>query len=163
MNAIMTVWGLVLLIIFGGAHYAAQQGLLAANWLWIVIAIIFVIMNVAMGKKMKDAPKGSKETWLSITAFGFITTLIVALGYLPLPLWWLMSLWLLLFGAGLFAEGHAMNGHLWNYTGLVLVFAALFVSGFGDQWYFMAGALFLGLLGLINGLLTPGGPPAAKK
>jgi len=64
-----------------------------------------------------------------------------------------MSLWLLLLGAAIYSEGHARNNQPHIYSGLVVVVAALLVPGFGSS-YFLAGALFVGLGGLINGLLA---------
>ncbi|MBI4174939.1 MAG: hypothetical protein HY517_04810 [Candidatus Aenigmarchaeota archaeon] len=151
MNTPLTVWGIVLLVVFAGAHYLSAS--FNAAWLWVAVAIIIILLNAWVGKQMKGSPKGSKETWMSLSAFGFLSTLAVASGLVPVDVSWLMSLWLLLIGAALFSEGHSRNNQMNVYSGAVIAVASLFVSGFGS-WYFMAGALFLGLLGLINGLLA---------
>ncbi len=154
MNTPLTVWGLVLLIVFAGAHYLSAS--YSAQWLWVAVAVIIILLNVWVGKQMKGAPKGSEATWMSLAAFGFITTLLVAGRVVPVDLSWLMSLWLLLLGAGIYAEGHARNNHAHVFGGLVMAVSSLFVPGFGS-WYFMAGALFLGLFGLITGLVAKKG------
>lgn len=152
MNKPLTIWGLVLLVVFGGAHYLAAGGYNAA-YLWVAVAVIIILLNAWTGKQMKGAPKGSAQTWMSLSVFGLLATLAVVSGLLPLALPVLMSLWLLLLGAAIFSEGHSRNGQMSVYWGLVTAFSALFIPAFG-QWYFMAGALFLGLFGLINGYMS---------
>lgn len=153
MNGPLTAWGVVLLVLFGAAHYLVPSYISEA-YMWVAIAVILLVLNALIGKKMKSS-EGSKTTWMQLSAFGFITTLIVAFGVVPVSVSWLMSLWLLLIGAAIYSEGHANNMQMHNYWGLVLVIASLFVPGF-TSWYFMAGALFLGLGGLIGGLVQPG-------
>ncbi len=152
MNMPLTVWGLVLLLVFAGAHYLSAM--YSAQWLWIAIAVIIIALGMWVGKQlMKGAAKGSKETWMSINIFGLLTTLAVAFGVIPVDLSWLMSLWLLLLGAAIYSEGHSRNSQMSISAGLIIIVSSLFVPGFG-AWYFMAGALFIGLLGLINGYLS---------
>ena len=147
----MAIWGIIFLIIFGAAHYAVPSYLDAAM-MWVAIGIIFLILNFVMGSKMKGT-EGAKHTWMSLVVFGFIVTLVVALGYVSLELSWLMSLWLLLYGVGIYSEGQAQNIQMHTAGGLFLVIAALFVPAFGAN-YFLAGALFLGLYTLIGGLIA---------
>lgn len=157
MNTAQFVWAVVMLIVFAGAHYATSMGYETA-WTWIGIAVIINIMNYYVGRSgMKKAVKGVQEAWMSIGIFGLITTIIVALGFVPVSHLWLMSLWLLLIGAGIFATGLAAQTPLHTYSGVVLLISALFVPGFGDQWYFIAGALFFGLMGIINSGLVKDG------
>src|SRR3989338_3471067 len=150
MNTPLTVWGLVLLVAFTGAHYMA--GSYSAAWLWVGIAVVIILLSAWVGKNMK-ASKGSTETWMALSVFGFITTLVVAFGLISVSMSWLMSLWLLLLGAAIYSEGHARNNQPHIYSGLVVVVAALLVPGFGSS-YFLACALFVGLGGLISGLLA---------
>ena len=156
MHTQMTVWGVVLLIVFAAAHYAVP-GYISAAYMWVVLAIIMIALNMWVGKSMKDVAAASKSVWMSVTIFGFLTTLVVAFGFVPVDVSWLMSLWLLLIGGAIFSEGHTSNMQMMSYSGLVIAVASLFVSGFGT-WYFMAGALFFGLLGLINGAVAPSKP-----
>lgn len=153
----MAVWGILFLIIFGAAHYAVPSYLDAAM-MWVAIGVIFLILNFVLGSK-KKAGEGSKQTWMSLVVFAFIVTLVVALGYVALDVSWLMSLWLLIYGVGIYSEGQAQNMQMHTAGGLFLVIAALFVPSFGAN-YFLAGALFLGLHALIGGLIAS--PPKAK-
>jgi len=152
MNATMAIWGLVLLIVFAAAQYATPS-YLAVEHMWVVLAIIIVALNAWVGKRMK-ADEAGRGTWLSLAVFGFIVTVIVAFGVVPLDVSWLMSLWLLLIGAGILAGGIAGKFSPHIFGGFVMLFAALFVPAFGAQ-YFMAGAIFLGLFGLISGIFSP--------
>lgn len=150
MNTPLTVWGVVLLLVFAGAHYLALAGYNVA-WLWVGLAVVINLANMWTGKQMKGSPKGMKEVWMAAGLFGFLATLAVAFEVVPVSTAWLMSLWLLLLGAAMFAGGHASHNPLSDYAGLVLVVSSLFVPAFGSQWQFMAGALFLGVFGIVNG------------
>lgn len=154
MNLNLTIWGLVLLIVFAAANYASAT--VNPAYLWVGVAVIIVLLNMWMGKAMKSVPKGMTEVWMSVTVFGFITTLVYALWLSPtasMPLSWLMSFWMLLMGAAMFAGGHAGGDHGQMYCGVFLAFVSLSVPAFG-QWYFLAGALFVGFFAFINGLLA---------
>ena len=151
MNKDHIMWGVLFLVLFGGAHWAVNSGGYSASLVWMGLAVAMLVSSFVVGKQMKNTPKGMRDVWTAATFFGVIMTFAVALRYVPVDLSWLMSLWLLLFGAAKFASGHAGGSHMSNYGGLVLVVAALFVPGFGAGWYFMAGALFLGLMDIVNG------------
>ncbi|MBI2578320.1 MAG: hypothetical protein HYW26_01270 [Candidatus Aenigmarchaeota archaeon] len=153
MNTPLTAWGVVLLLLFAGAHYLAAGGY-NVSWLWIGIAVVINILNMWVGKQMKGSPKGMMAVWMSAGLFGFLATLAIAFEVIPLSAAVLMSLWLLLLGAAMFAGGHAAHNPLSDYAGLVLVVSSLFVPAFGSQWQFMAGALLLGVFGIVNGYLA---------
>ncbi len=147
MNMQMSIYGLVMLIVFAGAQFASAT--VNAAYLWIVIAIVIILMNMWVGKSMKNPPKGLAEIWMSVAAFGFITTVVFGMWMAPtyaLPLAWLMSFWFILKGSAAFVSGWASGNHMHTYVGAVFVFASLFVGAFG-AWFF-------GLFALINGLLT---------
>ena len=147
------MWGVLFLVLFGGAHWAVGSAGYSESMVWIGLAVLMLVISFIAGKKMKNVPKGMSEIWMAAVIFGFLLTVAVALRYVPVSMSWLMSLWLLLFGAAKFAHGHAGNSPLANYAGLVTVVVALFVPGFGAG-YFMAGALFLGLLDVVNGAIA---------
>ena len=151
MNKDHIMWGALFLVLFGGAHWAVTSGGFSASMVWMGLAVAMLVLSFVGGKQMKSVPKGMTEVWTAATLFGVIVTFAVALQYVPVDLSLLMSLWLLLFGAAKFAHGHAGGSHMSNYGGLVLVVAALFVPAFGAGWYFMSGALFLGLMDVIAG------------
>ncbi len=156
MNMQMSVYGLVMLIVFAAAQFTSAT--VNPAYLWIVLAIIIILLNMWVGKSMKNPPKGLNEIWMHLAVFGFITTVVFGLWMAPtyaLPLAWLMSFWLLIKGAAAFVSGMASGNHMHTYAGTVFVFAALFVGAFG-AWYFLMGAWFFGLFPLIAGLLTKG-------
>jgi len=150
MKTSLIVWGIVMLIVFSGAQWLLANKLLAEAWIWVVLAIIIVVANFLVGRTMKKMPKGTETMWLAVSVFGFITTLAVAFGVVPVPLWWLMSLWLLLIGGAVAIGGHVGNNALNMFMGLVMLFASVFVSGFGNS-YLLAGSLFFGFLAVVHG------------
>ncbi len=150
MKAPVVVWGIVMLVVFSGANWLLATKALAESWIWVALAIIILILNFWVGKTMKKQPKGSQPVWMALSVFGFITTLAVAFGVVPVPMWWLMSLWLLLMGAAIGVGGHVGGNQLNMFVGLIEIFAALFVSGFGAS-YLLAGALFFGFLAVVHG------------
>ena len=151
-NKPLLVWGIVLLATFLAAHSLYVQGYNVA-WTWIGIAVVINLVNMWVGKQMKRGPKGTMEMWMSAGIFGLVTTVIVALGYIPVNVVWLMSLWLLLIGGAMAGGGLVAKNPLGTYTGFVTIIASLFAPGFGG-WYLMTGALFLGGLNIINALVS---------
>lgn len=147
MKASLVAWGIVLLIAFAGAHWLLANGIGAAA-LWIGVAIVTLIMNWVVGRSFKK--KMNAEVWMALAVFGFITTLAVAFQFVPVSMAVLMSLWLLLTGAALFAGSHKGGEALSLFAGLVMIVAALIVPAFGDG-YFLAGAVFMGFLGVVHG------------
>ncbi len=152
MNKDHLMWGVLFLVLFGGAHWAVSSGGFAENMVWMGLAVAMLVLSFVVGKQMKGTPKGMRDVWTAATLFGVIMTFVVALGYVAADLSWLMSLWFLLFGAAKFASGHAGGSSMSNYGGLVLIVAALFVPAFGS-WYLISGALFLGLMDVVNGIV----------
>lgn len=147
MKTSVVAWGLVLLVGFWASDYLLGTGFSEA-YLWIAWAIIFNILNYAVGKTMKKTPKEIGTLWMMGGVFGFLVTIVVAMNVVDLPFFWLMSLWLILMGAALFTGGHKMNNPGSIMMGIIYLFAALFVPTAG---YFTYGALVFGLLGLISG------------
>ncbi|MBI4170828.1 MAG: hypothetical protein HY514_03975 [Candidatus Aenigmarchaeota archaeon] len=150
MKSSLIVWGIIMLIVFSGAHWLLANKLLAEAWIWVILAIILVVANFLLGRTMKKMPKGTETMWMALNVFGFITTLAVAVGVVPVPLWWLMSLWLLLMGGAVAIGGHVGNNALNMFMGLIMLFASVFVSGFGNSYLF-AGSLFFGFLAVVHG------------
>jgi len=151
MNIPMTGYGFILLILFTAAS-ALVPGTLSAEYMWIAIAVVFFLLNWLMGKKMKSDPD-SMAAWLSLSLFGLITTILIAFHLIAAPTAWLMSLWLIVIGGGIFAEGMANKTRIHLFSGTAMIFGALFVSQFTDQ--FAPGVLFFGVLGVITGLVMP--------
>ncbi len=147
MKTSLVVWGLVLLVGFWASDYLIGTGFKEAH-LWIAWAVILNLLNYAVGKTMKKTPKEIGTLWMQAGLFGFLASVIVALNIIALPLSWLMSLWLILLGAALFAGSHKMSNPDGIMMGIIYIFAALFVPTTG---YFLYGALVFGLLGLVNG------------
>ena len=52
MNLNLTIWGLVLLIVFAAANYASAT--VNPAYLWVGVAVIIVLLNMWMGKAMKS-------------------------------------------------------------------------------------------------------------
>ena len=141
-----------MLVAFAGANWLLQVQLLQEAWIWVALAIILLIMNFWVGKTFKKTPKESESVWLALSVFGFITTLAVAFAVVPVQLSWLMSLWLLLMGAAIWVGSHMAQDGLGMFVGLTVLFSSLFAPGFGAS-YLLAGALFLGFLGIVHGYL----------
>ncbi len=155
MKSSLVVWGIVMLVAFAGANWLLAMQLLAESWIWVALAIIILVMNFWVGKTMKKMPKESEALWMALSVFGFITTLAVAFGVVPVPLWWLMSLWLLLMGAAIGVGGYLANNGLNMFLGVVMLFASLSVAGFAGA-YLLSGALFFGFLGIVHGYFVTG-------
>jgi hypothetical protein len=146
MKQAMYGWALVLLVGFYASDYALKAGY-SQQYIWIAWAIIFVVMNFAVGKSHKKVPEDVMSMWMTVNVFGFLATLAVAGGLVALPYAWLMSLWFILMGAAIFAGGHKMNSTCNVMEGVVFVFAALMVPTTG---YFLYGSLVFGLYALVS-------------
>ena len=146
----LVLWGLVVLAGFAATHWAVGAGAVQEAYAWIGWAVILNILNWYVGKGMKgDA--GTAMAWKVFGAFGFLTTLVIALtGWAPL--WWLMSLWLLLMGAMMYSSTHEKTDATMMAGSLVYMFSALFVSGFGAN-YWLVGGVILGLPAILHGLV----------
>ncbi len=149
MKTPIAVWGLILLVGFWASDYAIKTGY-SEQTLWVAWAIIFTVLNYAMGNAMKKIPAEVKTMWMEATVFGLIASLAVASRVVALPFPWLMALWFIIFGAAMFAGGHKMNNISGIMMGIVLLFTAVFVPPTG---YFLYGALVFGLFSLISGLI----------
>ncbi len=115
MDIRQTVMGLVLLLVF----WAFQQGYVSAlgQWEWLAGAAVFAVLLYAIGKiVMPKASAEMQEIWMFAIGVALLSTIIVSVmaggqaAIAPIVISW----WLIVFGAAMFATGWAgkQNGAL---------------------------------------------------
>lgn len=168
MDLKQTILGVVLAVVF----WVYQMGYLNSlgTTAWFLASIILVAVFWMIGKAMMPKPSASqKEFWMFVSAFVIVFTFIISyLGpYLGAVLptteagaaafgQLVLSFWLIVFGAGMFASGWEMKQNFMLWTGLFWLFSAMhFVTSInaGPNSYLHFG-LVVGLPFIIYGLVT---------
>ena len=166
MDLKQTFFGVVIFAVF----WAFQAGYLNAlgQHAWFVGAIIFSVLLWMIGKHvMPKASADMKELWMFATLFVVVITFMVS--YLGQYLGavapaggaaamtpFVLSTWLIIYGAAMFVTGHQSKWGVTLATGLIWLVAGLhFVTsvGTGANSYLHFGAL-AGLPFIIYGLVT---------
>jgi len=115
MDIRQTVLGLVLFIAF----WAFQQGYLSAlgQWEWLAAGVVFIVLLWIIGKVVMPKPSAEmQEIWMFAIGVVLLSTIITSylaggnVAVAPIVLSW----WLIVFGAAMFATGWAgkQNGAL---------------------------------------------------
>ena len=149
MNNPLIVWGFVFLVGMLATHFLNIDSWTAwTGWL-----IIFFVGNILVGKKMKKTPKQIEHMWMVINVLGALLTIAFLADTIAFDATHIMSMWLFIMGAGVYAGGHFKKdpesmfiGMLWIAVGIVLptIFASV---------PFLIGGLVFGLPFVIGGLM----------
>jgi len=149
MTNAMIAWGMIFLIGMLATHFMGIDPWIA----WIAWLVIFFFGNVLIGKAMKKTPREIGHMWMVVNILGALLTIAFLTGTLQFDESKIMSIWLFIMGAAVFAGAHQMKnpeqifvGLLWIATGIVL---PIWFSGAT----FLVGGLIFGLPPVISGLL----------
>jgi|GEM_PF-2130646 len=143
-------WGLVLLVGLWISDYASQ--IFPAGYVWAAWGIILPLGNFAVGKTMRGAPREVNVLWKQTNVLIFLLTLGVALVVAPANTTVVVSLWLLLMGAALFAGCMYIKNPSDMMLGAFYLIASLMVPAFFSP--FIGAAVLLGLPLVIRGLFA---------
>jgi len=150
MTNVLIVWGLVFLVGMFATHYMGIDPWTA----WVIWLAVFFFGNVAIdklakGKKVREIG----HMWHVVNILGVLITVAFLTGTLSFDSSKVMSVWLLLMGAAVFAGAHQSKnveqmfmGLLWFGVGIVLP------TWFADA-PFIVGGLVFGLPPVIGGLM----------
>lgn len=149
MTSAMIAWGFLFLIGMLATHFLGIDPWTA----WIAWLIIFVVGNIAVGMAMKKTPREIVHMWHVVNVLGALLTIAFLSGVLQFDESKIMSIWLFIMGAAMFAGAHQQKqpeqifvGLLWIAVGIVL---PIWFSGAP----FLIGGLVFGLPAVIGGLL----------
>jgi hypothetical protein len=164
MNKCLAVWGLLLFIGFIFTHYlvfSADPSLAAP--LWVVLVVIgAAYCRCACGCKPAKGKKNTcgcgcccSDLWAVAVVEGLILTVAIAIGLLPISMFYILSVWLLVIGSAMVAESLRDKKALKMQLGLFWLFCAVFfpfVSNYQPAT-FILGALVFGVTAMLAGIV----------
>lgn len=130
---------------------------------WVLGVIIFslILWLIGRGVLPRRQPPEFTEIWYFTVAFAIVATVVIAYGGLLLgmvpPAAFVLSVWLIIFGAGTFVTGWTMKWGVTTATGVIWLFASTqyAVPSLAANAY-LHFALVTSLPFIIYGLITKG-------
>ncbi len=155
-KGVQLVYALIGLVV---AFIYQFAGLSATYW-WFIGIIVFSVLLGLIGKS--NMPRASAETanlWKLAYAYAILITAVVSFGGLiisgyitPDPAH-VVAYWFVVFGAAMFATGHAEKKSVPIVIGIIWVFSALFLAAYSSGFHYGYAGLVFGLPFIIDSFL----------
>lgn len=147
-NTLMA-WGFVFLIGMLGTHFLGIDPYIA----WMVWLVVFFVTIVLVERAQKKVPREISHMWHVVNILGVLLTIAFISGTISFDESKIMSVWLFIMGAAMFANAHQMKNPEHIFTGLLWIAFGLVIPMWFQDIPFLVGGLVLGLPLVIGGLL----------
>jgi hypothetical protein len=145
----LTIWGAVFLVGMLITHFLSIDPWVA----WVAWLVLFFVTNTLVERALKKVPREINHMWMVVNILGVLLTVAFLSGTVPFDESQLMSIWLFLMGAALFANAHQTKNPEHMFIGLVWIAFGLVIPMWFSSIPFLIGGLVLGLPLVIGGLL----------
>jgi len=156
-NKVLAGWGIILLIGFVLTHFMISFDVeRIVFWaVWGSLIVSGLIIGRSSKHKHPKVNEGFRMLWKITTLIGALLTLGIVVNIVPVPGYYIMSLWLILMGSSLISIGLTLKGPIETSVGLIwLTFGFIILTTIFQVYHFFVAGIVFGVPMIIMGVYS---------